>query len=141
MLQLYGFIYKISIYLLAGLEIISLFKANYFPWFCFLTFDLEGWPWPWTFTTQNVQLHEIHMHTKYQVAIFNIAKVMTNVKVFGRTHRRTDRRTDSSTAICHPTGSIKMKFPDKYHSLLLRETLPAALQSKGGTVNFRRFCP
>jgi len=44
--------------------------------------DLEGWPWP--FTTQNVQLHEIHIHDKYQVAIFNIAKVMANVKVFGR---------------------------------------------------------
>jgi hypothetical protein len=39
----------------------------------YLTSDLEGWPWP--FTTQNVQLHEIHMHAKYQVAIFNIAKV------------------------------------------------------------------
>ena len=33
------------------------------------------------------------MHTKYQVAIFNIAKVMTNVKVFGRTHRRMDGLT------------------------------------------------
>jgi len=69
------------------------------------TFDLEGWPWP--FTTQNVQLYEIHMHAKYQVAIFNIAKVMTNVRVFRQTHRRTDRQTDSSTAICHPTGGIK----------------------------------
>ena len=52
----------------------------------FLTFDLKGWPW--NFTTQNVQLHEIHMHAKYQVAIFNIAKVMANVKVFGRRLRR-----------------------------------------------------
>ena len=48
--------------------------------FVFFTFDLEGWPWP--FTTQNVQLHEIHMHAKYQVAIFNIAKVMANVLGF-----------------------------------------------------------
>ena len=40
----------------------------------------EGWPWHWHFPTQNVQLHEIHMHAKYQVAIFNIAKVMANVK-------------------------------------------------------------
>jgi len=37
-----------------------------------LTFDIDGWPWP--FTTQNVQLHEVHMHARYQVAIFNIAK-------------------------------------------------------------------
>jgi len=36
----------------------------------YLTSDLEGWPWP--FTAQNVQLHEIHMHAKYQVAILNI---------------------------------------------------------------------
>ena len=49
----------------------------------YLTSDLEGWPWP--FTTQNVQLHEIHMHAKYQVAIFNIKKVMANVKVFWQT--------------------------------------------------------
>ena len=64
------------------------------------------------------------MHAKYQVAIINIAKVMTNVKVFGRTNGRTDGRTDrlmdSSTAICHPTGGIKKaystahKFKKKY---------------------------
>jgi len=42
----------------------------------YLTSDLEGWPWPWPFTTQNVQLHEMHMHAKYEVAIFNIAKVI-----------------------------------------------------------------
>ena len=39
----------------------------------YMTFDLEWWPWP--FNTQNVQLHEIQMHAKYQVAIFNIAQV------------------------------------------------------------------
>ena len=39
----------------------------------YMTFDLVGWPWP--FTTQNVQLHEIHMHFKYKIASFNIAEV------------------------------------------------------------------
>ncbi len=38
----------------------------------YLTFDPEGWPWH--LTSQNVQLHEIHMRAKYRVAIFNIAK-------------------------------------------------------------------
>ncbi len=41
----------------------------------YMTFDLEGWPWPWPFTTQNVQLDEIHMHVKYKIASFNIAEV------------------------------------------------------------------
>jgi len=59
-----------------------------------MTFDLEGWPWP--FTTQNVQLHEIHMHAKYQVAIFYIAKVMANVKVLGRRERRKDELADNT---------------------------------------------
>ena len=45
------------------------------------TFDLEWWPWP--FTTPNMQLHEIQMYAKYQVAIFNIAKVLGSVKVLG----------------------------------------------------------
>jgi hypothetical protein len=36
-----------------------------------------------------MQLHEMHMHAKYQVAIFNIAKVMSNVKVFGQRDRLT----------------------------------------------------
>ena len=62
-------------------------------WPIYLTFDLEGWPWP--FTTQNVQLHEIHMHAKYQVAIFNIAKVMANVKVCANkpTNKPTNKQT------------------------------------------------
>jgi hypothetical protein len=51
------------------------------------------------------------MHSKYQVAIFNIANVMTNVKVFGWTDRQ-DGLTDSSTAICHPTRGIK-KFTSR----------------------------
>ena len=44
-----------------------------------------------------MQRHEIHMHAKYQAATFNIAKVMTNVKVFGQTDRQTDRQTDGLT--------------------------------------------
>ena len=62
-------------------------------WPIYLTFELEGWPWP--FTTQNGQLHEIHMHAKYQVAIFNIAKVMANVKVCAnqQTNKQTNKRT------------------------------------------------
>ncbi|KAH3871434.1 hypothetical protein DPMN_034636, partial [Dreissena polymorpha] len=41
-------------------------------------------------------VRDIHKTNRiqYQVAIFNIAKVMVNVKVFGRTHKLTDRRTD-----------------------------------------------
>jgi hypothetical protein len=35
-----------------------------------------------------VQLHEMHMYAKYQVAMFNIKKVMA-IKVFGRTDRLT----------------------------------------------------
>ena len=53
------------------------------------------------------------MQAKYRVPIFNIAKVMANVKVFRRTHRLTDRLTDSSTAICHPIRGIKMYAADK----------------------------
>ena len=34
-----------------------------------------------TLTTQNVQLHEIHMHAKNQVAMLNISKVLKKVKV------------------------------------------------------------
>jgi hypothetical protein len=63
-----------------------------------LTFDLEGWPWP--FTAQNVQLHEIHMHAKYQVAIFNIAKVMANVKVWRKqTNQETAQKQYVPTTI------------------------------------------
>jgi hypothetical protein len=54
----------------------------------YLTFDLEEWPWPSPFITQNVQLQEIPMHAKYQVAIINSEQVMANVKVFGWTDRR-----------------------------------------------------
>jgi len=59
----------------------------------YLTFDLEGWPSPSPFTTENVQLHEMHMYAKYQVAMFNIKKVMA-IKVFGRTDRLTHWLTD-----------------------------------------------
>jgi len=44
-----------------------------------LTLDLEGWP----FTTLNVQLHEICMNAKYQVAIFNIAKLTFDLNLEG----------------------------------------------------------
>ena len=50
-----------------------------------------------TFHTQNVQLHEIHMHAKYIVAIFNIAKVMANDKVFGPPPRRGRREGYDNT--------------------------------------------
>ena len=63
-------------------------------WFFFFTFDLEGWTLP--FTTQNVQLHEIHMHAKYQVAMINIAKVMTIFRNLNAsvTEFQKDRQTD-----------------------------------------------
>ena len=50
-------------------------------------------------TTQNVQLHEMHMHAKNEVAMLNIAKVMTKVKVLGQTDRVTDRMTDRPKTI------------------------------------------
>ena len=50
-------------------------------WPIYLTADLEGWPWPWHVCTQNVRLHEIHMHAKYEVSTCIISKVMANVKV------------------------------------------------------------
>ena len=107
-----------------------------------MTFDLEGWPWPfttqnvqlhemhmhfyffylegwpWPFTTQNVQLHEIHMHAKYQVAIFNIAKVMTNVKVFGRTHRQTDGQ---SKFLRVWKGLVHIHMHTKYEGYISRD--------------------
>jgi len=46
----------------------------------------------------------MHMHAKYQVAIFNIAKVRAMLKF---SDGRTDRLTDNSKTICHPTGGIK----------------------------------
>ena len=58
--------------------------------FFFFTFDLEEWSWPWLFTTQNVQLHEIHMHAKYEVTIFNIAKVMA--KFLSLTQKKTTNK-------------------------------------------------
>jgi hypothetical protein len=39
-----------------------------------------------------VKLHEIHTHAKYQVAIFNIAKVMADVKVC--TNQQTNKATN-----------------------------------------------
>ena len=46
-----------------------------------LQFDLEVWPWPWHVTHQIVRLNEMNTHAKYEVAICNRWKVMTNVKV------------------------------------------------------------
>ena len=57
-------------------------------WPIYLTADLEGWPWPWHVCTQNVRLHEIHMHAKYEVSTCIISKVMANVKVG---HKQTNR--------------------------------------------------
>ena len=80
-------------------------------YYYFLTFDLERWLWP--FTTQNVQLHEIHMHAKYQVAIINIAKVMTifrnlKAKYDGISEGQTDGQTDGQCYHYMPTfGGIK----------------------------------
>ncbi len=56
-------------------SILQKYTLNEQFWTIHLTFDLEWWPKPWPFTIQNVQLHKIHMHAKYEVAIFNIAKV------------------------------------------------------------------
>ena len=50
-------------------------------WPIYLTFGLEGWPWPWHVCTQNVRLHEIHMHAKYEVSTCIISKVMAKFKV------------------------------------------------------------
>ena len=33
-----------------------------------LTFDLAEWPWHYNGTTQKMQLHEIHLSTKYQMS-------------------------------------------------------------------------
>ena len=74
-------------------------------WPIYLTFDLEGWPWPWHVCTQNVRLHEIHMHAKYEVSTCNISKVMANVKVghkHKQTHKHTNTQTDRAKTICPP---------------------------------------
>ena len=44
------------------------------------------------------------MHAKYQVPIFNIAKVIANVKVGANqpTNRPTDQPTDRAKTICPP---------------------------------------
>jgi len=77
----------------------------------FFTFDLEGWPWP--FTTQNVQLHEIHMHAKYQVAMWRDIEVMSifqklngkSKRKVWRKDRQTDRQTDGPITICPHLGA------------------------------------
>ena len=51
------------------------------------------------------------MHAKYQVAIFNIAKVIANVTVGANrpTDQQTDQQTDRAKTICPPvyTGGHK----------------------------------
>jgi hypothetical protein len=71
-------------------------------WPLTLNFDLEGWLWPWPFTTQNVQLHEIHMHAKYQVAIFNICISYGKCKSLTLTNKPTNKPTDRANTICPP---------------------------------------
>ena len=59
------------------------------------------------------------MHAIYQVVIFNIAKVMTNVKVFGLTHRRTDRLTDGwSKFLCVWKGLVHIHMHTKYEGYI-----------------------
>ena len=87
-------------------------------WPIYLTFDLEGWPWPWPFNTKNVQLYEIHMHAKYQVAIFNIAKVMANVKVCAnqQTNKQTDRAKTIKSAFNINTLEYNILRPKRLQS-------------------------
>ena len=105
----------------------------------FFTFDLEGWPWP--FTSQNVHLHEIHMHAKYQVAMINIAKVMTifrnlNAKCDGIS----DRRTDSAITICLPSGAFKpYTVTLRNITLVLKQSLLIGLTPIGHTCGRTRF--
>jgi len=47
--------------------------------------------------TQNVQLHEIHMHAKHKASTCTFSKVMANVKVgLKQTNKQTDRATRKS---------------------------------------------
>ena len=45
-----------------------------------LNFDLEKWHWPWNVTTEKERLSYIHLHAKYQVAIYNSWRVRANFK-------------------------------------------------------------
>jgi hypothetical protein len=55
-----------------------------------------------------VQLYEIHIHAKYQVAIFHIAKVMANVKVLGRRGRWKDKLTMTIPRVFLKTAEPKI---------------------------------
>jgi hypothetical protein len=63
-----------------------------------------------------VQLHEIHMHAKYEVAIFNISKV---IKLLPRL-KFWDRMTDRPKTI-YPLffeeGGIHIFLPDKVFNI------------------------
>jgi len=81
-----------------------------------MTLTLWGWPWP--FTTQNVQLHEIHMHAKYPVAIFNIAKVMANIKAWCK---QTNKQTGQKQYVPqYIPGDIKISIPYTKQQLIVR---------------------
>ncbi len=74
----------------------------------FFTFDLEGWPWP--FTTQNVQLNEIHMHTKYQVAMWRGIEFMSIFWNLNAKPKRKVWRKDVQSDHYMPSfGDIKIK--------------------------------
>ena len=54
------------------------------------------------------------MHAKYEVAIFNIAKIMSKVKVLRQTDKMTDRMTDRPKTIYPPPPFLK--GPKNMHS-------------------------
>ena len=61
------------------------------------------------------------MHAKYQVAIFNIAKVMDNVKVFGRPDDADGRRAgyDNTSGFLRKTTELKMTISTTSRSFYL----------------------
>ena len=62
------------IFIIWQVKKLSPFKAYYFPWIVFSTLRMTL-----TFHHANVQLNEMHMHAKYQVAIFNTSNFMTKL--------------------------------------------------------------
>ena len=84
----------------------NVFVKHYVP--IYLTFDLKWWPWPWPFTNHNVQFHEIHMHAKYAVAIFNRAKVIAKCKSWRKqTGQQTNRQGKNNMSPTIVVGDIK----------------------------------
>jgi len=68
-----------------------------------------------------VQIHEIDMHAKYQVAMRNIVKVIANVNVGA--NQPTDQQTDRAKTICPPvyTGGHKNVTVNKLGSKCIRK--------------------